>query len=149
MRKIIEYLKNPTYRVSIIISFLKKYKKNKFIKLYFRKKLIKNYGIYIGKNCVIGDNFRIVHPNGVVIGDKCIIKNNVTVYHQVTLGSKYGDGEGYPTLENNVIIFPGAKIIGNITIGENSIIGPNSVVISNVESNSIYSGFPACKIKDV
>ena len=86
----------------------------------------------------IGKNFFIDHGIGVVIGETAIIGDNVTIYHSVTLGAKnILQGKRHPTIEDNVIIGAGAKILGDITIGKNSKIGANSVIIENIQQNKI------------
>lgn len=115
---------------------------------YLQNKLLTKYGCDISMTADIGSGLRLRHVNGVVIGKGVEIGKNVIIYHQVTIGGKnIGDaGKGkYPKIGNNVTIFPGAKIVGDIYIGDNSIIGANSVVISDVEPNSIYAGLPAKK----
>lgn len=129
---------------------LKAYKnKHKVISKLLRNKLLYKYGIHLGLSCSIGENLKFPHPNGIIIGEGVIIGKNCTVYHQVTLGKKSGNldnKEDYPIIGDNVTIFAGAKIIGNVIIGDNSIIGANSVVLTDVEPNSLYVGIPAKKI---
>ena len=80
---------------------------------------------------------------GIVIGETSIIGDNVTIYHGVTLGGvSLEKGKRHPTIENNVIIGAGAKILGNITIGDNSKIGANSVILKDVPKNSVAVGIP-------
>ena len=69
---------------------------------------------------------------------------NCTVYQQVTIGQKNGE---YPVIGNNVTIYPGARILGGITVGDNSIIAPNSVVIHDVSDNDTVAGVPAKSIR--
>lgn len=117
---------------------------------YFSNKNIKTYGCYISNRSVIGKNFKLKHANGVIIGEGVKIGDNVKIYQQVTLGGKeVGDLEknNYPTVGNNVIIYAGAKIVGHISIGDNAVIGANSVVITDVEPNTVYGGIPAKRLK--
>jgi len=86
----------------------------------------------------------IDHGTGVVIGETTIIGNDVLIYQQVTLGGvSTSKGKRHPTIENNVVIGTGAKILGNITIGANSKIGANSVVVKDVPSDCTAIGIPA------
>lgn len=121
--------------------------RNIFLKQLSRRykyKLITKRNCDISYKAVIGKNFNMPHPLGIVIGEGVIIKDNVTVFQQVTFGS-HGRKEKameYPVIENNVKIYAGAKIIGGITIGENTIIGANSVINKDVPANSIAYGIP-------
>ncbi|SUI22344.1 Serine acetyltransferase [Sebaldella termitidis] len=80
---------------------------------------------------------------GIVIGETSIIGENVTIYHGVTLGGVSLDkGKRHPTIGNNVIIGAGAKVLGNITIGDNSKIGANSVILKDIPKDSVAVGVP-------
>ena len=97
-------------------------------------------------------NFRaqsfIDHGVGVVIGETAILGDDVIIYQQVTLGGvSTSKGKRHPTLENNVVIGAGAKILGNITIGANSKVGANSVVVKDVPADSTAIGIPARVLK--
>jgi serine O-acetyltransferase len=96
----------------------------------------------------IGRRVFIDHGVGVVIGETAIIGNDVIIYQQVTLGGvSTSKGKRHPTLEDGVVIGAGAKILGNITIGANSKVGANSVVVKDVPSDSTAIGIPARTIK--
>jgi len=92
----------------------------------------------------IGRRVFIDHATGVVIGETAIVGNNVLIYQQVTLGGvSLSKGKRHPTVEDNVIIGAGAKILGNITIGKDAKIGANSVVIKDVPPGCTAVGVPA------
>ena len=100
-------------------------------------------GIEIHPGAVIGRRVFIDHGMGVVIGETTIVGDNVLLYQGVTLGGTGKEtGKRHPTLGNNVVIGAGAKILGDITIGDNSYIGANAVVIKNVPPNSTVVGIP-------
>ncbi|MGH7889015.1 MAG: serine O-acetyltransferase EpsC [Thermodesulfobacteriota bacterium] len=100
-------------------------------------------GIEIHPAAKIGKGFFIDHGMGVVIGETSEIGDNVTVYHGVTLGgTSFTRGKRHPTIESNVTIGAGAKILGPLTVGSNSKIGANSVVIVDVPPNSTVVGIP-------
>lgn len=100
-------------------------------------------GIEIHPAAQIGEGFFIDHGMGVVIGETAIVGNNVTLYHGVTLGGNtWEPGKRHPTLEDDVVVGAGAKIIGAITIGKGSRIGANSVVLKSTPPNSIVVGVP-------
>ncbi len=100
-------------------------------------------GIEIHPGARIGKGFFIDHGMGVVIGETSEIGDNVTVYHGVTLGgTSYTRDKRHPTVKDNVTIGAGAKILGPLTIGENSKIGANSAVIKDVPPDSTVVGIP-------
>jgi serine O-acetyltransferase len=102
------------------------------------------YGIEIHPGAKIGKGLIIDHGMGVVIGETAIIGNDCKLYHQVTLGGTGKEhGKRHPTLGNNVIVGAGAKLLGNITIGDNCKIGANAVVLTDAPSNSTLVGIPA------
>ncbi|ADG81156.1 serine O-acetyltransferase [Thermincola ferriacetica] len=100
-------------------------------------------GIEIHPGAQIGDGFFIDHGTGVVIGETTIIGNNVTIYQGVTLGGTGKEkGKRHPTIGNNVVISAGAKVLGNIKIGDNTKIGAGSVVLRDTPPNTTVVGVP-------
>lgn len=100
-------------------------------------------GIEIHPGAVIGGGFFIDHGMGVVIGETAEIGFGVTLYHGVTLGGTCLEkGKRHPTLGDRVVVGAGAKILGAITIGEDSRIGANAVVVKSVPPNSVVVGVP-------
>jgi len=92
----------------------------------------------------IGNRVFIDHGVGVVIGETAIIEDDVLIYQQVTLGGvSLSEGKRHPTVKKNSVIGAGAKVLGNITIGEHSRIGANSVVLKDVPPHSTAVGIPA------
>ncbi len=105
-------------------------------------------GIEIHPGAKIGSGFFIDHGMGVVIGETAEIGNDVTMYHGVTLGGTSLDkGKRHPTIGDRVTIGAGAKILGNIVIGEDSRIGANAVVVKPVPENSVVIGVPGQIVK--
>jgi serine O-acetyltransferase len=105
-------------------------------------------GIEIHPAARIGDGFFIDHGMGVVIGETAEIGNDVTLYQGVTLGGTgFATGKRHPTVEDNVTIGSGAKLLGPITIGHGSKIGANSVVIHDVPANSTVVGNPGHPVR--
>ena len=101
-------------------------------------------GIEIHPAAAIGRRFFIDHGMGVVIGETTIIKDDVLMYQGVTLGGTGKEhGKRHPTVMSNVVIGAGAKVLGNITIGEHVRIGAGSVVIEDVPEHSTVVGVPA------
>ena len=101
-------------------------------------------GIEIHPAATIGERFFIDHGMGVVIGETADIGDGVMLYHGVTLGGQVlTQTKRHPTLEDNVTVGAGAKVLGPITIGEGSAIGANAVVTKDVPANHIAVGIPA------
>jgi len=101
-------------------------------------------GIEIHPGARIGRRFFIDHGMGVVIGETTIIGDDVLLYQGVTLGGTGKEkGKRHPTVGNNVVIGTGAKILGNIRIGNHTKVGAGSVVIRSVPDNSTVVGVPA------
>jgi len=104
--------------------------------------IITNIDIHPG--ATIGRRVFIDHGFGVVIGQTTIIEDDVLIYQGVTLGGvSLIPGKRHPTIKSGVVIGAGAKVLGNITIGTNSKIGANSVVVREVPDNSTAIGIPA------
>ncbi|SDZ62343.1 serine O-acetyltransferase [Evansella caseinilytica] len=100
-------------------------------------------GIEIHPGAKIGQRLFIDHGMGVVIGETCEIGDNVTIYQGVTLGGTGKEkGKRHPTVEDNVLIATGAKVLGSMRIGQNSRIGAGSVVLKEVPPNSTVVGIP-------
>jgi serine O-acetyltransferase len=100
-------------------------------------------GIEIHPGAVIGKGLFIDHGMGVVIGETAIIGDNVTLFQGVTLGGTGKEhGKRHPTIGNNVVVGTGAKVLGNITVGDNSYIGANAVIIKTVPPNATVVGVP-------
>ena len=105
-------------------------------------------GIEIHPGAEIADGFFIDHGMGVVVGETTIIGNNVTLFQGVTLGGTGKEpGKRHPTLGNNIVCGTGAKVLGNVKIGDNVQIGANAVVLRDVPPNSTVVGVPGRIVK--
>jgi serine O-acetyltransferase len=105
-------------------------------------------GIEIHPAAAIGDGLFIDHGMGVVIGETADVGENVTMYQGVTLGGTgFAAGKRHPTVEANVTIGSGAKLLGPITIGHGAKIGANAVVIHDVPANSTVVGNPGHPVR--
>lgn len=100
-------------------------------------------GADIPLNCEIGGGIHLPHPNGVVIHPDAAIGPNCTIFQQVTIGTNRGRPGLAPTLEANVEVAPGARLLGDVTIGEGAVIGANAVVIKDVPADAVAVGVPA------
>jgi serine O-acetyltransferase len=100
-------------------------------------------GIEIHPGAILGRNVFIDHGMGIVIGETAEVGDYVTIYHGVTLGgTTLHKTKRHPTIENHVVIGAGAKVLGAITIGANSRIGANAVVVKSTPPNSVVVGVP-------
>ena len=115
---------------------------------WLSQRTVRKTGIEIHPGATIGKGLFIDHGSGVIIGETAIIGNNVTLYQGVTLGGTGKEqGKRHPTLEDNVMVSAGAKILGSFTIGENSKIGAGSVVLTPVPPNCTVVGVPGRIVK--
>ncbi len=104
-------------------------------------------GIEIHPGAQIGQGLFIDHGMGVVIGETAEIGEDVTLYHGVTLGgTSLEKGKRHPTLGDRVVVGAGAKVLGAITIGADTRIGANAVVVKSVPANSVVVGVPGLNI---
>ena len=105
-------------------------------------------GIEIHPGAKIGRRLVIDHGMGIVIGETAEIGDDCLIYHGVTLGGTGKDeGKRHPTVCDNVLIGTGCKVLGPITIGENSRIGANSVVLTDIPANATAIGIPASVVR--
>lgn len=151
MSIILKYLRGPNRMQKKVSTYIALITKNNSLNIFqkiYREYLMYNMykigNIIIGQNTVMGNNIKFPHPQNIVIGEYSIIGNNVVIYQDVTIGQNRGK---YPIIGDNVIIYPGAKVIGGIRIGDNVVLGANSVTNNSIESNSVVAGNPGIVIK--
>lgn len=119
-----------------------------FIADWLSKHTRKKTGIEIHPAAKIGRGVFIDHGMGVVIGETAIVGDNCTIYQGVTLGGTGKEkGKRHPTIGNNVMIGSGAKVLGPFTIGDNSKVAANAVVLNEIPPNSTCVGVPARVVK--
>ena len=135
----------PSFRVILRYRLAHKLylKKHYFLARWISQRAVRKTGIEIHPGATIGKGLFIDHGSGVIIGETTIIGDNVTLYQGVTLGGTGKEkGKRHPTLQDNVMVSAGAKILGSFTIGENSKIGAGSVVLEEVPPNCTVVGVP-------
>ena len=145
-----EVLLYPSFQVMLRYRVAHKLylKKHYFLARWISQRAARKTGIEIHPGATIGKGLFIDHGSGVIIGETAIIGDNVTLYQGVTLGGTGNEtGKRHPTLEDNVMVSAGAKIIGSFTVGENSKIGAGSVVLKPVPPNCTVVGVPGRIVK--
>ena len=141
----IEVLLYPSFKVMLHYRIAHKLylKKHYFLARWVSQRGVRKTGIEIHPGATIGKGLFIDHGSGVIIGETAILGDNITLYQGVTLGGTGKEqGKRHPTLEDNVMVSAGAKVIGSFTIGKNSKIGAGSVVIEEVPPNCTVVGVP-------
>ena len=123
--------------------------------LYFLARLISQIarfltGIEIHPGATLGRRVFFDHGMGIVIGETAIVGDDCVIFHGVTLGglsskkpNQTNSSKRHPTIKNNVMLGAGAKLLGDITIGENVKVGANAVVLTDVPDNAVAVGIPA------
>lgn len=149
-RSFLKELLVPQYRFVFIKRMCENTRKNKFrmFEFMFWRMLYGHYkikySIDIPARVKIGKGFRIGHIGGIVFNPDVVVGNNVDVYNGVLLGANFrGSRCGCPVIGDNVFIGTNAVVIGKISIGDNVLIAPNTLVNIDVPDNSIVSGNPA------
>ena len=140
-----EVLLYPSFKVMLHYRLAHKLylKKHYFLARWISQRAVRKTGIEIHPGARIGKGLFIDHGSGVIIGETTVIGDNVTLYQGVTLGGTGKEhGKRHPTLEDNVMVSAGAKVIGSFTVGRNSKIGAGSVVIEEVPPNCTVVGVP-------
>lgn len=115
---------------------------NFFAKTYYRK-LFTTYNIFLRQSTKIGMGLSLPHPTSIVFGEYAQIGENCTIYQNVTFGGKKADDykqKKQPKVGNGCIIYANACVLGDIHLGDNTIVGANSVLTENTEENSVYVG---------
>jgi serine O-acetyltransferase len=145
-----QFLRTPAFNITFwfrVANFLSR--NRKFLPLaliareILRRKAIR-FGVELHHTTEIGPGFRIGHIGGIVINHRTKIGANCTVMQGVTLGkSSRGKYAGYPTIEDDVYLSPGAKVAGAVTVGKGAMVAPNSFVNRDVPPNGVVLGVPS------
>ncbi|WAC06944.1 MAG: hypothetical protein OS130_11930 [Thermodesulfobacteriota bacterium] len=149
---------DPGYRVVVYYRLSIFFKRLQFLKLFFYLiskliiiRLCRVPGVELRTQFDIGEDLKVYHPHDIVIGAGARVGKNVTIFNGVTLGARIlkeldetqENLTRYPVVGDGVTIFSGAKIIGPVTVGNNSIVGANSVVNKSFPERSVIAGAPA------
>ncbi len=116
---------------------------------YLQSRVSKVFSIDIHPEAVIGSGIFIDHGSGLVIGATAVVEDNVSLMQQVTLGGTGKDSEDrHPKVRNHALIGPGTQVLGNIEVGECSMVHPASVVLKSVLPRTCVAGVPAQIVSD-
>lgn len=114
-----------------------------YLAFYLQNRISQQFGVDIHPGAKIGSGIMLDHATGLVIGETAVLGNDISILHSVTLGGiGCESGDRHPKIEDGVLISVGAKILGNVTIGEGSRIGAGSVVLSDVPAYTTVAGVP-------
>jgi len=134
------FLALQAYRIAHSLWLQKRFS----LAFYFQFRISVVFGIDIHPAAKLGSGIMIDHGTGLVIGETCVVGNNVSIMQSVTLGGTgKEDGDRHPKVCDGVLISAGAKILGNIKIGEGAKIGAGSVVLQDVPAHTTVAGVPA------
>lgn len=112
--------------------------------LFFQNRVSVKFGVDIHPAATMGRGIMLDHATGLVIGETAVVGNNVSILQSVTLGGTGKDeGDRHPKIGDGVLISAGAKILGNINVGEGAKIGAGSVVLEDVPPHTTVVGVPA------
>lgn len=141
---VILYLKGfQSIQVHRLAHYLWK-KDRKELALFIQSRNSEVFGVDIHPACIMGKGIMFDHATGIVIGETSVIEDNVSILQQVTLGGTGNEkGDRHPKIRSGVLIAAGAKVLGNIVIGESAKIGAGSVVLDDVAPNTTVVGVPA------
>lgn len=116
----------------------------KFLALHLQNRVSEVFAVDIHPAAKIGGGIMLDHATGVVVGETAVIGDNVSILHSVTLGGTgIESGDRHPKVKSGVLIAAGAKILGNIEIGQGAKIGAGSLVLESVPPNTTVVGVPA------
>ncbi|MGM0385851.1 MAG: serine O-acetyltransferase [Actinomycetota bacterium] len=112
--------------------------------LYLQSRVSEVFGVDIHPAALMGRGIMLDHATGIVIGETAVVDDNVSMLHSVTLGGTGKEtGDRHPKIRRGVMIGAGAKILGNIVVGEGAKVGAGSVVLDDVPPHSTVAGVPA------
>lgn len=137
------YYRSDSFKLTVMIRRMQSCK-SKFLKSHLSHILIRKYSVEVSSTAIIGKGFRIHHIPGIVIGTYAIIGNNCNIFQGVLLGQKNGI---FPTIGNNVTLYPYCAVLGDVYVGDNSVVSAHAVVTHDVPPNCMVAGNPARIIK--
>ena len=121
--------------------------KREHLALYLQNQISQQFGVDIHPGATLGSGIMLDHATALVIGETSVLGDNISILHSVTLGGTGCEqGKRHPTIGNGVLISVGAKVLGNINVGEGAKIAAGSVVLSDVPAHATVAGVPAMAV---
>ena len=115
--------------------------------LHLQSLCSENFGVDIHPGARIGGGIMIDHATGVVIGETAVVEDNVSLLHSVTLGGSGNEtGDRHPKIRTGVLLAAGARVLGNIEVGEGAKVGAGSLVLESVAPHTTVAGVPARRV---
>lgn len=122
----------------------------KTLAVFLQHRVNELFDVDIHPAAVFGKGIMLDHATGIVVGETSVVGDDVSFLHGVTLGGSGAErGDRHPKIGNGVLLSAGAKLLGNIEVGENARVGAGSLVLSDVAANSTVAGVPAKKVGTV
>lgn len=152
-----KYLVTESFKVSLWLrlgTFFMSKNSIAYRPLYYFSKVCSKHiahktGIQIPIGTQVGEGLKFFHYGSIIIAQSSKIGKNASIHQGVTIGRVFnGHYAGVSTIGDSVVIFSGAKILGNITVGDNAVIGANAVVTKDVPANAVVAGVPAKVISE-
>lgn len=131
------------HNLSFAFWYRKYQEKGGLISRFMLYRLSRKYGLEISVNAAIGEGLYLGHPYNITVGEECILGKNVNLHKGCTIGRTNRGDAGSPRIGNNVFVGINATIVGNISIGNDVLIAPNSYVNFDVPDHSVVIGNPA------
>jgi serine O-acetyltransferase len=142
MAKFLSFFFNPGVRLVYchrLVYWLFQYKLLRVFSLIIWQVEVSMFATHISPRCYIPKSTIFPHPTGIVLGDNVKLGKNVVIYQNVTIGLKRRTDKFYPVIQDNVIIYAGSVVVGEIIVGQNSKLGANSFVAKSVlEKSTIH-----------
>jgi serine O-acetyltransferase len=123
--------------------FYRRGRAGRILGLLIWRRSIRSSNCYLSPRATIGPGLHLPHPTGMVIGEGVRIGADVTIFQNVTLGTRGTGSIAYPSVEDQVTIYPGAVVVGPVTIGRGARVGANAFVARDVPAGATVAGVPA------
>ena len=151
------YMFKESFKVSVWLRLGSYFKSNNnavsrilfYVTKVYYKHIEHKTGIQVPIGTQIGEGLKFFHHGCIIVAQSAVIGKNVSIHQGVTIGRAFaGKYAGVPVIGDSVVIFSGAKIIGNVKVGNGAVIGANAVVTKDVPENAVVAGAPAKIISD-